>query len=324
MYKRGIKAWLIVAATLICVGLIAFAVVMTSLGWDFSKLSTVKYQTTEYTVTEDFRNISIETDTADIVFTPSADGVCRVICHERRDVTHAVSVKDGVLTVLVDQNRAWYTHIGIFWGTPCITVELPEEAYAVLTLKTDTGDVDVPKDFTFDSIDITADTGDISLRASSAGRISLETDTGDICIESIAAHSVAIDVSTGDIRATGVACEGDMHIESNTGKSFLDGVTCKSLSIEVDTGDVSLTDVAVTEKLRIELDTGDVAFKGCDAASIFVETDTGDVTGTLLSDKNFITRSSTGKVRVPDTVSGGRCEISTDTGDIILTVVGNR
>ena len=61
-------------------------------------------------------------------------------------------------------------------------------------------------------------------------------------------------------------------------------------------------------------------FDACDAAEIYVKTDTGDVTGTLLSDKKFFAESDTGKVSVPKSVTGGRCEISTDTGRIDITV----
>ena len=66
--------------------------------------------------------------------------------------------------------------------------------------------------------------------------------------------------------------------------------------------------------------TGDVEFDACDASEIYVKTDTGDVTGTLLSDKIFFAESDTGKVSVPKSVTGGRCEISTDTGRIDITV----
>ncbi len=53
------KIWLIVAVALILVGLIIFAGVMTMLKWDFSKLSTEKYVTNEYTVREKFEKIII-------------------------------------------------------------------------------------------------------------------------------------------------------------------------------------------------------------------------------------------------------------------------
>ena len=70
----------------------------------------------------------------------------------------------------------------------------------------------------------------------------------------------------------------------------------------------------------IERSTGDVRFTDCDAAEICVKTDTGDVTGSLLSDKVFITNTDTGSVNVPETISGGKCEIITDTGDIKITI----
>ena len=73
-------------------------------------------------------------------------------------------------------------------------------------------------------------------------------------------------------------------------------------------------------EFNLERNTGDIEFHGCDAETIYVETDTGDVTGTLLTDKVFITETDTGSVDVPKSVSGGRCEISTDTGDIRIEI----
>jgi hypothetical protein len=44
------------------------------------------------------------------------------------------------------------------------------------------------------------------------------------------------------------------------------------------------------------------------------------VTGSLLTDKVFIAQTSTGKINVPETTAGGQCRVSTDTGDILLTI----
>ena len=75
-----------------------------------------------------------------------------------------------------------------------------------------------------------------------------------------------------------------------------------------------------SENFSVKRSTGNVKFNDCDAAEIYVKTDTGDVTGSLLSDKVFIANSDTGRIDVPKTVTGGRCEIDTDTGDIRITV----
>ena len=73
----------------------------------------------------------------------------------------------------------------------------------------------------------------------------------------------------------------------------------------------------------IERSTGDVELNGCDASEIFIQTDTGDVEGTLLSDKIFITHTDTGRVKVPSTLLGGKCEIYTDTGNILFEIESN-
>ena len=86
------------------------------------------------------------------------------------------------------------------------------------------------------------------------------------------------------------------------------------------TGNIALSAVIAAERFSIKRSTGDVRFDRVDAAEIFVETDTGDVVGSVVTDKVFIAHSSTGRVHVPKTITGGRCEINTDTGNIKLEI----
>ena len=72
--------------------------------------------------------------------------------------------------------------------------------------------------------------------------------------------------------------------------------------------------------IDIERTTGDIKFNGCDASELVIVTDTGNVKGTLLSDKVFIAKTDTGSIKVPETVSGGKCKITTDTGDIKIEI----
>ena len=78
--------------------------------------------------------------------------------------------------------------------------------------------------------------------------------------------------------------------------------------------------VIVTEKLALKRSTGDVKLESCDAGEIVIKTDTGDVKGSLQSKKIFFAHSDTGRVSVPKTTTGGKCDITTDTGDIKITI----
>jgi DUF4097 and DUF4098 domain-containing protein YvlB len=97
-------------------------------------------------------------------------------------------------------------------------------------------------------------------------------------------------------------------------------VECRNLKSDGATGDLSLDNVIAAEVFRIERSTGDVDFEGCDAAEITVTTDTGHIRGSLLSDKVFIAETDTGRVDVPHTTTGGKCQLTTDTGNIKISI----
>ena len=133
-------------------------------------------------------------------------------------------------------------------------------------------------------------------------------------------ENVSIERSTGDISLSDVSCVGKLDITVTTGKTELMNVSCAELDTEGDTGRLVMTNVIASGKLSIERSSGDVRFDGCDAAEIEIDTDTGDVKGSLLTDKVFIYDTDTGKVELPETASGGKCKIETDTGDIIIEI----
>lgn len=322
MSKRA-KIWLVIAASLVLIGCIIFGGVMAMLKWDFTKLSTNKYETNNYEINENYKNISIITNTADIVLVPFENSKSSVVCYEQKNVKHSVAVKDGTLVIEVVDSRKWYEHISIGFDTLKITVYIPQGEYGSLSISSSTGDVEIPDDLKFESIDISTSTGDIKNYASTSKAIKIKTSTGGIHVENLFAGALDLSVSTGDVIAKSITCEGDIKINVSTGRTKLTDVTCKNVTSNGSTGDISLKNVIAVEKISIERSTGDVKFEGSDAAEIFIKTNTGDVEGSLLTDKVFITKTDTGRINVPNSITGGRCEITTDTGDIKINIVSD-
>ena len=282
--------------------------------------SAANYETNVYEINESFYDIAIKTDTADIAFLPSDDGMCRVVCYEKSKVSHSVEVENGTLTVKVVDNRKWYDYIGVNIDSPKITIYLPEAEYSSLVIEEDTGDIEIAKDFKFKSIDVSLDTGNVKCYASATDAIKIVASTGDVYVENISASSLDLKTSTGDITAFGITSDGNITIDVSTGKSYLSNITCKNLSSTGSTGDISLTNVVATEKISIKRSTGDLKLEGSDAAELYIITDTGNVKGSLLTNKIFITKSNTGRINVPNSITGGRCEITTNTGDIKISI----
>ncbi len=318
--KKATKIWLIVAVCLVIIGLIIFSAVMTKYNWDFTKLSTEKYEINIHEITEDFNNISINTDTVDITFALSDDGKCKIECFESQKSKHLVTANDNTLTIKTADKKHWYDYIGINFYSPKITIYLPKAEYVTLAIKQDTGDILLPKDFKLESADITSSTGDVKFFTSALKQVKIKTSTGNISVKDSSTKALNLTASTGDITVSNVICKGDTNIKLSTGKTDLTDIKCNNLKTHASTGNITLKNVISNEKFSIKTSTGDVKFESSDAKEIFIETDTGNVKGSLLTDKVFITSTNTGRVDVPKTVNGGKCEITTDTGDIKITV----
>ena len=296
------KILIIVAAVLVAGGVIGFLCVMGSVGWDIIKLDTVKLTTETFEISEKFNDISVDYDTDDIVFEPTDDANCKVVCTYNKKVPHTAAVEDGKLKISLVDTRKWYQRINFFsFSSEKTTVYLPKAQYSALTIKTQTGDVTVQKDLSFQDISITASTADVTFSADVSGMLEMK-------------------LSTGDIEIKGVECEGDVNIGVSTGDVFITDMNCKSLTSNGSTGDMVLKNVVSATDFLLQRSTGDIIFTDCDADNITVKTNTGDVTGTFLTDKVFLTETSTGSVKVPKSISGGKCDVTTSTGDINLDI----
>ena len=275
------KIWLIVAGVLILVGCLLLSCVMNSIKWNFTKLATSQYETNRYEFSEAWENLSIETETANVILKPATDGKTSVVCDEQENARHAVTVKDGTLEIRLVDQRKWYEHIGLNFHSPKITLYIPQSRCGNLTVESTTGDVEVAEGFQFD-------------------RVALTLTTGDIRLQKLTAEALDLELTTGDVQLT--------------------DTNCKTLNIEGTTGKMVLKNVIAAEKLTLELSTGSIRFDGCDAGEISAQTSTGSITGSLLTPKIFYAESNTGKVTVPRTTTGGICELTTNTGSIKITL----
>ncbi len=313
---------LLTGVCLVVVGALIAVAALFSMKFDFRRLSTRKTVTNTYTPAGEFSDILVDTATEEVSFLPAEDGKCRVVCVEEEGSQHIVIVSGDVLSIKHVNTQKWYDQIGVGSGKTSVTVYLPKKEYAALTLRTDTGDVTVPAAFRFESVLMTASSADIDLRANVEGSIGIRTSSGSISLGGLRASSLELTASTGHISVSDSVIEGKVSARASTGKLGFTDLSCAEAEVKTTTGDVDLVRVLVSEQLRVETDTGDVRFERSDAPEIHVETNTGDVTGTLLTPKIFEADSDTGKVQLPRSEPGGRCELKSDTGDFKLEIVG--
>lgn len=185
----------------------------------YSLVRPCEFETHEYEIKENYKDIKIVTDTADIQFILSEKPNTFIVCEEEKNANHSVMVKENTLRIEVNDNKKWYEDIGINLRAPKITVYLGKSEYGNISLKTDIGNI------LLDNIIVT-------------GKIAIETDTGNVKFEECDASEVFIETDTGNV----------------TG-SF---VTYKVVFAESDTGNIDIPKVIADEKCEIITETGNI------------------------------------------------------------------
>lgn len=237
--------------------------------------------TKEQEVDGSFENISISANKeAHISIEPSTDGKVKVVAVTHKKVNCDVKIDGTTLVVNIEDTRNWFGRVFEFHSAKVI-VYVPAGAYGNLQIKTTTGDTNVPASFSFESIIIDGTTGNITCNASAQNHIDISNTTGDVHINNVTTNSLSVDITTGKIELTNVITSGKMFLKATT---------------------------------------GNIKFNGCDGAEIYAEATTGSITGTLLSPKIFLTSTTTGKIKVPHTTTGGVCDLETTTGKIDISI----
>ncbi len=337
------KQWTVrIALICIVLGCAIFLIAFAGTGFDLSQLNTMKFKTNTYDVNESFSHIRVEGAECDIRIVPSPTDMCRVVCTEGDKIFHTVTVRDDTLTVTRTDQRRWYEHIGIYWGAMAITLELPARAYGKLELQSASGAITVPDGFTFSQAEIKTASGEIDYAAATDRGLTLKTVSGDLTAGGVTAEYLDARSTSGDVSIHSVETQGDLSVQTVSGEIELENAnaqdasvsstsgsialtrvrTAAQMNIHAVSGDVKLTDTVAAGPMDVETVSGDITLEHSDAQILWIKSTSGDVSGSLLTDKWFLTHTTSGDVRLPNSSSqAGTCEITTTSGDIHVQIV---
>lgn len=312
------KKWMIIATVLTVLGILLCFVGLATMNFDFTRLNSQSIVTKTYSV-DTFQSIYIDTDVSNVSFHLSEDGKNKVFVQEFDNMPHSVQVHDGILNIQHRDSRKWYDHIGFFWGETKVELHLSQAEYDRLTVVSHTGKTEVASFLSFKAVEVDTDTGFVKLSCAVTESIRVHTTTGSIEIRDASPASLDVKCSTGKITLSKVSVSGALNAATSTGSITVTDCNAQRLFAECSTGKLTLTNTLAEDMLQAETSTGDITLTRCDAGSLRLKSDTGDIEGTFLTEKIVFAESDTGKVKVPRSSTGGRCDISTDTGDITIS-----
>lgn len=295
--RFGKKIAILVAVLCVGIGLLLVLGAMVATGFDFGRMNTLHFVTNTYTVHDTFTNISIKDAECDVRLVLTEGGTCTVECRESDKIYNTVAVENGTLTVRRVDSRRWYEHIGVYWwGKMEVTVYLPQAEYNSLSAVSVSGNVEIPEGFSFQKAEARSTSGSVRFAAAVEGDLYVKTVSGSVRVEGAAPKTLTV--------------------QSTSGRLTLTDVTCQSMEAESTSGSIVFSDTLASGHMRIKSVSGAVELRRCDADTLWIKTTSGRVWGTLLTEKIFITNTTSGRVNVPQSASGGKCEVKTTSGSI--------
>ena len=313
---------MLAAAVMLCAGLIISAAAAAAMKFDLSLLNTSTVSCPagsavprrsssdltllSRTVQEDFDSVSVTSDVCSVELLPSDNGTAFVEYPAADGIGHSVTVENGVLNITWQDNRSPAARIGIYFGDEDIfriRIYLPAAQLDALTVKTQSGDIDIGRGW-------------------SLGRVSLTSASGDMEVSGISCSDAELESASGDISLEASELSSHLRVRSTSGDIKLQSVVCENLEIDSTSGDAQLRGVLASGEMRIETSSGDISLERCDGAQLELTASSGEVSGSLLSGKIFSAASVSGDIELPASLpSGGVCRIETASGDISVAVV---
>ncbi len=318
--KKSTKIILIISVTAILFGTVICSVAF-FLGGSFNRQETEK-------VTHDtdavFSLVSVDVTDPNVIVKMSTDRNCYAICEETEKISYSLTVDGDVLYLKEHDNRDWRDRIGVFFGGRTVVLYLPADKYDRLTINTSSGSIECKENIlVFDNASLSSSSGSIEFSSSVGNALNAESKSGEIDIENILPESLSVSSLSGSIEIDNVHVSKKLEIESASGSidvsnSFADSVAALSAS-----GSVELEDCFFSGVMDIKTKSGSIYFDRCDASELYLSSSSGSIKGTLLSDKLFDVKTSSGNIDCPKSVKdGGKCTVKTASGNIKIKIAG--
>lgn len=218
------RVWLIVSIALIVAGISLMLVSGIRNGEALEQNlyehgAIVRAEEKTYTITEPFRSVTVSDASADVKICPSDDGTCRVVCGESDTRSYHVRVEDGVLKVLLQEDKGTSSFI-LHYETPPVRVYLPEAQYKTLQVETSSGSIDVQSGPSWDQAKLKSTSGEIRVQDTETGDLELSSSSGDVYLFQLRTNGVRIDTVSGEVELYACNC-GDLSVTSSSGDQRL-------------------------------------------------------------------------------------------------------
>src|SRR5215208_1112410 len=227
-----------------------------------------------------------------------------------------------------------------------VTVDV-DSSMGVVTVAGTKGSVAIQNDFGDVRIEdmegaltVQTSSGEVEAMSIVAGdeNIDLRSDFGGVTLKKAKGKDIILDSNSGPITLSEVRATGDIHTNTDFGNTDFENGSSESLSVGTNSGRVSLVKVRVSKEIKVQNDFGDIDLEQASASSYDLHTSSGSITASSAKgklkaftdfgsikienaqDATLDLKTSSGSVEFNGSLGAGPHTVSSDFGEIDLTL----
>ena len=282
--------------------------------------SNKNYRSIAHDRNKNFNDVIIHVDHADVVIARAEDDRCKVLVCENKEAPNVVTRTSEALSVVTKDDRGLVKRIFSSKKADKITILLPQSSYRSLYVNIKSGSLAVSGGLSFENLEAAIMSGNLNLNAEVTNAANVDIMKGNLQTYKTTIGELTSAISSGEIILDTTRVAGNIETSIARGNLIAREVVCGSISSDVANGKNDLTGLVAEESMSLSIATGKIILDGCDAKEIHADVAVGDISGSLLSDKIFTAKAGVGKVNVPTTADGGRCNAKVSVGSIDLKI----
>ena len=272
------KVFLIIGICLLIIGLGISITILAMVDFNIKELNNFKY--TERSYAEDAAKVNkllLDDTNRRVELKISNDEKIHIYYFESEKEFYKISLSDGVLSVISENNMKWYDYLGFKWDfNTSIRIEIPKNTIE---------------------------------------DIKIETKNGDIIAENISVtDNIFIKTLNGRISSNEISCSS-FKCESYNGKLLMDSISSENISCETKNGMIEIKN-CVSQTLDAKVYNGAIELEAIDTQQADFKSYNGRIHGSMIGSLNeFSVRSSVknGSCNLPSNTTNGEKSIVAET-----------
>ena len=223
-----------------------------------------RYITNIHEITDTYKKILVNAKDAKVKIEPSNDNDTKLVFFENKKHPYEFFIEDDTLIIKLVKTR-WYNLLRVGVDRSEIRLYVPESTLETISVRSNTGCVDISSIICNGAIEIQINTGNVNLKSVSCQALRSKGNTGCISLDKLTAtESISIKRRTGKVSLNDSSAP-EIFVETNTGSVCGRLPSNTVFAVYTRTGKIKIPKPPIVETIggrcEIKTNTGNIRFE---------------------------------------------------------------